>query len=264
MTRCQRIAGFWVGLASWPLWSWGWAGPGHELIATLAAQRLTPHAAQEITALLGPETLAGVSSWADAILAEEAWKHTEPWHYVNVDDGLAYGERPPSPRGDLVVALEQQETHLRDPQTPRAERAQALKFWVHFVGDAHQPLHAGRAADRGGNDLVVYWRGQVTNLHLVWDFHWIDWADLTVHDLAQVLRERPAEIPAWEAAGPRIWIAESLALRAQVYQVDKPRLGRAFARRHLPLLQLRLAQAGVRLAARLNAIFADSQQGQPP
>jgi hypothetical protein len=45
----------------------------------------------------------------------------------------------------------------------------ALKYLVHFVGDVHQPLHAGYAEDRGGNSyqLQAFMKG--SNLHAVWD-----------------------------------------------------------------------------------------------
>ena len=40
---------------------------------------------------------------------------------------------------------------------PRAARraGQALAFLLHFVGDLHQPLHAGDQADKGGNDVAA-------------------------------------------------------------------------------------------------------------
>jgi len=41
-----------------------------------------------------------------------------------------------------------------DKGSPRAQRIEALKFLVHFVGDLHQPVHAREDA-RGGNDIHV-------------------------------------------------------------------------------------------------------------
>ena len=38
------------------------------------------------------------------------------------------------------------------------ETSDALKFVIHFVGDAHQPLHTALARDRGGAVIdVKYW-----------------------------------------------------------------------------------------------------------
>jgi len=45
---------------------------------------------------------------------------------------------------------------------------EAMKFFVHFMGDMHMPLHlTGR--DRGGNSDTVTFDGRKTNLHSVWD-----------------------------------------------------------------------------------------------
>ena len=63
---------------------------------------------------------------------------------------------------------------LSDSNSPRADRIEALKFIVHFVGDVHQPMHAtGEAA--GGNGIAVTEFGSTQcgkrpcNLHGVWD-----------------------------------------------------------------------------------------------
>ena len=53
--------------------------------------------------------------------------------------------------------------------SPAEKRPIALKYLVHFVGDVYQPLHAGYADDRGGDQfqLQAFMRG--TNLHALWD-----------------------------------------------------------------------------------------------
>ena len=48
------------------------------------------------------------------------------------------------------------------------ERAQALRFVLHWFGDVVQPLHTENL-DRGGNEHVVTYAGRKTNLHSVWD-----------------------------------------------------------------------------------------------
>jgi hypothetical protein len=47
----------------------------------------------------------------------------------------------------------------------------ALAFLVHFVGDLHQPMHAGDHADLGGNRVAANYGiiGGRTNLHSIWD-----------------------------------------------------------------------------------------------
>jgi hypothetical protein len=40
---------------------------------------------------------------------------------------------------------------------------------VHLVGDIHQPMHAGYAHDKGGNDFQLQFGNRGTNLHSLWD-----------------------------------------------------------------------------------------------
>jgi len=47
--------------------------------------------------------------------------------------------------------------------------ASALKFIIHFVGDIHQPLHVGFTSDLGGNTIHVTFYGTQVNLHALWD-----------------------------------------------------------------------------------------------
>src|SRR3546814_14631442 len=58
---------------------------------------------------------------------------------------------------------------MADRSQPRQKRVEALKFVVHFVGDEHQPMHAGLRSDRGGNDYQISYLGEAWNLHSVWD-----------------------------------------------------------------------------------------------
>ena len=46
---------------------------------------------------------------------------------------------------------------------------EALSFLGHYLGDVHQPLHAGKKTDLGGNSIKIYWYGSRSNLHKVWD-----------------------------------------------------------------------------------------------
>ena len=68
----------------------GWGAQGHRLVALIAAHRLMPPARQNVTWLLGDETLADVSSWADQYL--EGNTQTALWHYLNIPPGAANHE----------------------------------------------------------------------------------------------------------------------------------------------------------------------------
>jgi len=58
---------------------------------------------------------------------------------------------------------------LRSANEFPQERADALRFLIHFVGDLHQPLHSSDDHDRGGNSVQVRFLGHTTNLHSLWD-----------------------------------------------------------------------------------------------
>ncbi len=65
------------------------------------------------------------------------------------------------------MALKRFTATLRDRSASQEDKAVALRFIVHVVGNLHRPLHAGDGTDRGGNDVKVDYFGQNTNLHSV-------------------------------------------------------------------------------------------------
>lgn len=36
-----------------------------------------------------------------------------------------------------------------------SKRAEAIKFLIHLIADAHHPLHVGFRADHGGNNIDI-------------------------------------------------------------------------------------------------------------
>lgn len=151
---------------------------GHRLIAEFAEVRLTPAARTEVLRLLALEpgsTLPSISTWADEVRSPT----TAAWHYVNFarDAQCSYAPERNCIQGTCVVgATERQIASLADRKANDEDRLKALKWVVHLVADAHQPLHAGFADDRGGNSFQVQAFGRGTNLHSVWDSGLIrDW-----------------------------------------------------------------------------------------
>jgi hypothetical protein len=179
-----------------------------------------------------------------------------PWHYVNIPDGQAYDRVRRYRDGDVIEALERFVSVLRYPASSREDKVAALKFIAHLVGDIHQPLHVGRASDRGGNELRVSWFGESSNLHRVWDSELISQQRLSPRSLVLALESRASqEVEAWRLDRPLTWADESMALRPLVYNMRGTGLGRAYLREAGPVVEQRLLQAGVRLAALLDAIF---------
>ena len=190
------------------------------------------------------------------------WQRTaSPWHYVTLG-GFAYDEAPSE--GDALTALRQFTATLRDPNASRADRELALRFIVHIVGDLHQPLHAGKPGDRGGNDVKVKWFGRDTNLHAVWDSALVDEEDLSFTEWAQRIERRTTsdEVIRWWVVNPVVWIAESAQIRDTVYPSGSE-LSWRYIYDHMPTVRRRLAQGGVRLAAYLNTVFDQAPLARP-
>lgn len=240
--------------------AYGWGWTGHRAIARIAENHLTDNAAAAIRDLLGQESLPDVSTWADEIRSREEWRYTAPWHYVNVPEGESYAESEKYPEGDIIVALRQSEATLRNRGAPRQRRIEALKFLVHFIGDLHQPMHAGLASDRGGNRIEVRWMSDPdpTNLHFVWDNHLIDAGDLEFDEWAKLLDHAATEqVREWQSTSYVDWMEESRQHRREAYEFPRNRpLGGDYLHKHLPVVRLRLLQAGIRLAGMLNSVFA--------
>ena len=128
-----------------------WGTEGHHVIALIAQSQLTPKARAAVDRLLAVEpgeTLVSVSTWAD----EHRNPANAPWHYINFPRGdCVYNEERDCPDGRcVVVAIKRQQEVLVSGATDD-RKLTALKYLVHFVGDLHQPLHAGFQDDRGGN-----------------------------------------------------------------------------------------------------------------
>jgi hypothetical protein len=246
----------------------------------IAADRLTPIAQTNVDWLLDGRTLADVANWADTLTGEQA--QTAPWHYVNIpidaagydrdrdcprQPGIAAGARNDRWRDCIVDRIAYWEERLSNPRLDRADRATALKFVVHFIGDVHQPLHATGAA-AGGNTIRVRAFGQADcstdparsfpcNLHSVWDARLIARKNLDDQSYVASLKELIAArgLAAQAAGTPVLWAEESLRLAKNTLVKDGENIDDSYYRRHITVIDGRLALAGVRLAASLNRIL---------
>jgi nuclease S1 len=217
---------------------------------------MAPETARQVAALLGPERVTYVGTWADDIRSDPAWAKAESWHWVTIQPGQTYAESKKNPAGDVVEAVARFERILADPAAPRTERQQALKWLVHLVGDIHQPLHVGRGDDRGGNEVVVLWFGEPSNLHSVWDSGLIGRSELSSTELAEKCDTASAdEVKAWQASSPLDWAGESSAALDKVYTLGDRKLSFRYVFDQWPTVEKRVAQAGVRLAGLLDRIL---------
>jgi hypothetical protein len=262
-----------AALASSPALAWG--PLGHRVAGLLAERELCPAARSEVATLGDGEPLAELGLWADTIRDDPKWKHSAPWHYMNVAD-LPASAGPTEaraaidafhhpPEGDVLSAIARFEKTLADHARPRAERADALRFVVHFVVDVHQPLHVGRASDRGGNEIdVQVGDADPINLHRFWDADVLARRHLGAAKYAERLEKDLDATPAARAHDPpAAWAAESLLLRATVYGFRPAARGPTpldddYVRGAQTVAEQRLVLAAARLAATLNTMFCGS------
>jgi hypothetical protein len=265
-----------------------WSALGHRLVGAIAERHLSPAAEAEVRELLAGEpdpTLSGVAYWADALRNEDPprFKLTSKWHYINAKGGgCGFDLVRDCPDGNCVVAqIERQRAILADRRQPREARRDALKFLVHLVGDAHQPMHAGDREDAGGNLYQIslatalepepYARARYvdgvmgTNLHSVWDYYILGSAGFGAGgDAVSPYADRLETLP-WPPSNeaplfaPMAWAKESCRLiEARHIYPDGHKLDDAYLDAFRPLAEQRVRQAAWRLATILNDTLGSS------
>ena len=249
-----------------------WGKTGHRVVAAIADTQLSGLARAHVREILGgAESLDEAANWPDEMRSAPGafWQKTAtPWHYVTLN-GIVYDHAPAE--GDALQALTHFRAVLQDPKASIADKQLALRFVVHLVGDLHQPLHVGKCCDKGGNDVKVTWFGKPTNLHAVWDSQLVDDEQLSFTELAAKLERHISnqDVLNWWDLNPRGWISESAQIRDTLYpSAPKPQKGKGppvpelsynYVYKFTPVMERRLSQAGVRLAAYLNDVFASPQ-----
>ena len=241
-------------LAAAPSWAWG--PTGHRVVGRIAERHVAPETAREIAVILGPERLPYVGVWADDVRSDPAWSKAETWHYVTLPAGVTYVASKKNEAGDVLEAIARFERILADRSAPRPERQQALKWLVHFVGDLHQPMHVGQRDDRGGNEVMVLWFGEPSNLHSVWDTGLIDRMELSFTELAEKIDVAlPDQARNWQSTTPLAWADESRAASEPGYVLGDRRLSWKYLYEQTPAVERRLLQAGIRLAGLLDRVL---------
>ncbi|ARV19933.1 hypothetical protein AEP_03008 [Curvibacter sp. AEP1-3] len=233
--------------------AFAWGSDGHKIVAMLAEAQLSPTARKEVDRLLAQEpgaTLASISTWAD----EHRNPATAAWHYVNFPRGdCNYQPERDCPDGKCVVAAIDRQIEVLRTVGDDERRLTALKYVVHFIGDIHQPLHAGFGDDRGGNSyqLQAFMRG--SNLHAVWDTGLIKSLQQENEQIVKSLLLRPLSLQktAFNAASTAM---ESCRIVSQPGFYPDRLVTPEYVDRYVPVVAYQLALAGNRLAQVLNEL----------
>lgn len=172
----------------------GWGCKGHQTVAVLAESQLTPEARAAFVALLTANPPdPGMKRWCGNPLPDDQFSDsatwaddartptTAPWHFLDIPLDAAPGGPTAAWCGTsscVTQALQAQLAILKDKTATDAQRATALRYVIHFVGDLHQPLHCANNGDRGGNCVPVKYfkrtphdkdNAYTPNLHHIWD-----------------------------------------------------------------------------------------------
>lgn len=240
-----------------------WGPIGHRIVGQIAEDNLTPQSKKSIKLLLGDQTLAQVSTWADMIRSDPNWAQAKPWHFVDIADSENYNTAPKDPNGDVVVAIGNYVKALKNPKSSNEEKLIALKFLVHFVGDIHQPLHVGRPEDRGGNMIKVKFFDRSLNFHSLWDSGMIDYQQISFLEYARSLQNQKSEkVEDFDLDEITLSTVmnENLKIRNKIYEFNTINsevieLGKDYFNSNLETMNQRLLLGGKRLAVLLNKIF---------
>jgi len=230
---------------------------GHRVIGAIAENHLSHKAKRMIKKLLINEDMAEAATFPDEQRSNpsEFWQETaSPWHYVNVHEGEVYEKAPPE--GDALSALDLFSKQLTSKETSLETKQLALKFIIHIIGDLHQPFHSGTNLDRGGGTIKLTFFNEETNLHRVWDEHLIDSKKLSYSEWTYRLDRKISkqQVKAWSVVDPKVWVAESQALRLGLYP-ENDHLFFDYQYQAMPVINLQLQRGGIRVAAYLNHLF---------
>ncbi len=101
-----------------------------------------PKARLAIKEILGDESIAMASNWADFIKAEPSYNYLSSWHYINFKDGLSEADMKTYLAADTIAdaytKINFLVTQLKDKKTEKAKKVMYLRLLIHIVGDVHQ------------------------------------------------------------------------------------------------------------------------------
>jgi hypothetical protein len=245
-----------------PLQSMAWGTEGHRVCGQIAENHLTPKARAAVHAILGYESIALASNWADFIKSDPNYKYLSPWHYIDLNKKYTYPELvdflKQDTATDAYTKLHYLIAQLKKKDLPKDEKLLDLRMLIHIAEDVHQPMHVAHADDQGGNGFKVQWFGQPTNLHSVWDTQLIQYQELSYTEYTMAIdHASEAEIKEWQKAPISQWLFESNEIAEKLYTEIQPNdnLNYRYNFTHIDIVNRQLLKAGIRLAGLLNEIF---------
>lgn len=235
-----------------------WGKTGHRATAEIATGYLTDKAKAAIADLLDGDSPAFVSTFADEVKSDRAYDEYNIWHYINIPEGKEYEDIKEEVGPNIIYAIDKVKKGLKDKNATREQKQFYLKMLIHLIGDLHQPMHIGRPEDWGGNKVIVFWFGQASNLHKVWDEEMLDSYQMSYTELAmnqkRISKDEFKNIQKGNAVD---WLKENYQITKEIY--DSADNGKYLSYDYMyvwmPVVREQLQKGGIRLAKELNDIF---------
>jgi len=163
-----------------------WGPDGHRAVCEIAYLHLDKAHQKEVNRLANkmhvphgvakPTSFAQGCTFPDEVRAMPGtafakFQAFNEWHFLNVPRSTKTITSDSGCNDNCVLHGIDFHTNALANATNDQDRAEALLFLGHWVGDIHQPLHVSYADDRGGNDIKPIDGGLYTSrtFHSVWD-----------------------------------------------------------------------------------------------
>ncbi|MFN8253163.1 MAG: S1/P1 nuclease [Ferruginibacter sp.] len=263
MKKISKQAFIIMAISFLPMVTLAWGTLGHRIIGEIADSYLSKKARKNIAAILGTESVAMSSNWADFIKSDPSYNYLGNWHYINIKSGLteeafkAYLDADTAT--DAYTKINFLATALKKDDLPQDKKIMYLRLLIHIVGDVHQPLHVGRLEDQGGNRIRVLWFKDSINLHQLWDDRLIAFQQLSYTEYATAVNHAgKEEVKAMKNEPVSTWLFNSYQIAEKIYgEIKTPyqKLDYKYNFDYVDILNRQLLQGGVHLAGLLNEIF---------
>jgi hypothetical protein len=254
------------------LTSYAWNFQGHQVIAQIAYDHLTPQAKNIAAKYLNPRSkktpnasFISAAIWLDLIKFRNIHWY-DSFHYINIPFSTDGTTIPSIESRNIVWGINNAVSILSNPKIKRADKRLALFILIHLVGDIHQPLHAATKVstrwpkgDLGGNLFRLGSNEVGTNLHKYWD----NGAGLyigrsLIKNKASLLEKKRSCIQFDNQNNPEQWAKESHELAVnQAYHIHfKEKPTKHYQLNAQRIVKRQTLMAGCRLAFLLNTLLS--------
>lgn len=270
--HATRVIGFFFVILVSPL-AFSWGQEGHRITGYVAEDMLTAKARLQLKQIIPGADLGEIALYMDQqkVALKSKLPGSDKWHYDNQPacESEAYADY--CKNGDCAsTKISQYYRVLIDDHSTQDEKAQAIRFLVHMIGDLHQPLHMADDHDAGGNGKWVTLPGRNADrkLHQVWDSDFVKLAYRGSDEKTfanSLVAEFQSQKAGWQKGQIRVWTAESYKLSTDVAygklpgftcSTDRPdesiQLDDSYVAEGVGIVKVQLAKAGARIAYVLN------------